>query len=108
MAHVPAVEGVVTTTVPFLSKAEPYIGVLQAPNDAVTAAAALSEDSVQVPVPEHPEPFHPVNPPDVATAVRVTEEPAPKLAVHAVPQLIPDGELVTVPVPEPALLTVTA
>lgn len=108
MEHVPADDGVVTTTVPLLSNAEPDIGVLHVPKLAVTAAAALSDDSVQVPVPEHPAPLHPVNPPDVATAVSVIEEPAAKLAVQVVPQLIPEGELVTVPVPVPLLLTVTA
>lgn len=59
-----------------------------------------------VPVPVQP-PLHPakVDPP-VAVAVSVTELPLVKLAVQAVPQLIPAGELVTVPVPAPAFVTV--
>jgi hypothetical protein len=39
-------------------------------------------------------------------AVRVTSEPYPKLALHVLPQLMPLGLLVTVPVPVPDFETV--
>jgi hypothetical protein len=83
------------------------IGVLQAPNVAVTAAAAVMLDMTQLPVPLQPAPVHPVNPPDVADAVKVTEEPDAKLALQVLPQLMPPEALVTVPEPVPALLTLT-
>ena len=43
-----------------------------------------------------------------AVPVRVTVEPCAKLALHVLPQSTPDGELVTVPVPAPFLLTVSS
>src|SRR5215468_2375766 len=72
---------------------------------AVTDCAADSE-TVQVPVPVQaplqPEKVEPL----AAVAVRVTEVPLAKLALHVLPQLMPAGEEVTVPLPEPALVTV--
>jgi hypothetical protein len=51
-------------------------------------------------------PDQPVNlEPADALAFRVTEAPSWKVAVHVVPQLIPPGLDVTLPVPLPALLT---
>ena len=41
-----------------------------------------------------------------AVAVRVTEVPAVYDSVQSEPQLMPDGELVTVPLPVPDLVTV--
>ena len=50
-------------------------------------------------VPVHP-PDHPENAyPAVGVAVSVTDEPVSKFAEHVDPQLIPDGELVIVPLP---------
>ncbi|HKR78407.1 MAG TPA: hypothetical protein VJR69_01780 [Nitrospira sp.] len=66
---------------------------------------------VQVPVPEHPPPLQPAKTdPADAVALSVTElfvgkEPLAEL--QPLPQLMPLGLLVTVPVPVPALLTVS-
>src|SRR5678815_2937607 len=58
--------------------------------------------TVQVPVPEQPPPLQPVN---VAvadgTAVKVTSVPLLNDAEHVAPQLMPAGELTTVPGPKP-------
>jgi hypothetical protein len=77
-------------------------------NVAVTAVAPVIV-TAHVPVPVHA-PVHPANvdpDPGVGVAVRVTEVPLPNDALQAVPQLIPAGRLVTVPVPLPAKLTVS-
>jgi hypothetical protein len=72
---------------------------------AVTDCAAVIE-TVQVPVPVQA-PLQPANvEPLAAEAVSVTEVPLAKLALHVLPQLMPDGEEVTVPVPVPARVTV--
>src|SRR5207244_4111949 len=74
----------------------------------VTVVAAESV-STQAPVPEHPPPLQPLKvEPAAGVAVSVTAVPLAKLAVHVAPQVIPTGELVTVPLPVPALLTVSA
>lgn len=108
MVQMPAELGV-TVTLPCLSTAEPEITVLQAPNVALTVEFPLIEEMTQVPVPEHPEPDQPVNGPLEAEAVSVTDVPAAKLPVQALPlpQLMPPDELVTVPAPAPNLVTVT-
>src|SRR5438552_2254003 len=73
---------------------------------AVTVVAALRV-TVQVPVPEQPPPLQPVKvEPAAGVAVSVTAVPLAKLAEQVAPQLIPAGELVTVPLPVPAGLTV--
>ncbi len=65
-----------------------------------------SMDTVQGPVPEQA-PLQPANvDPALATAVSVTVVPLAKAAEQMEPQLIPAGELVTVPDPVPALVTV--
>jgi hypothetical protein len=75
---------------------------------AVTAVTVES-DTEQVPAPEQPPPLHPVNTePGAGPAERVTLVPKGKLPVQVPPQLIPAGELETVPVPAPALLIVSA
>ena len=74
---------------------------------AVTVVAAESV-TTQVPVPEHPPPLQPVKvEPPTGVAVNVTAVPLAKLAEQVAPQLIPTGALVTVPLPVPALLTVS-
>jgi hypothetical protein len=76
---------------------------------AVTAVGALIV-MVQTPIPAQPPSDHPAKL-DVpaADAVNVTEVPAAKLVVapvHVVPQLMPPGDDVTVPLPVPDLETV--
>jgi len=44
--------------------------------------------------------------PEAAVAVKVTEVPELYVSEQSVPQLMPAGELVTVPEPAPALVTV--
>src|SRR5262245_62333823 len=57
--------------------------------------------SVQTPVPEQ-SPDQPVNfEPEAGAALRVTAVPLPNDAEQVGPQLIPTGELVTAPEPEP-------
>ena len=81
--------------------------VVVALNVAVTVVAAVSV-TVQVPVPAHGAP-QPANVDPVAgAAVNVTAVPLAKFAVHVGLQLIPAGALVTVPLPVPASVTVSA
>ena len=69
--------------------------------------AALSV-TVQVPVPEQPPPLQPVKvEPAAGTAVKATAVPLANAAEQVVPQEIPAGLLVTVPVPAPLGLTVS-
>jgi hypothetical protein len=75
-------------------------------NVAVTEELAV-KSTVQAPVPVQA-PDHPANVELAsAAAVKVIEVPVLKLALHVAPQLIPPGLLVTVPVPVPALCTVS-
>jgi len=70
---------------------------------AVTVVAAI-RFTVQAPVPVQPPPDQPPNvEPEVAVAVSVTAVPLAKLALQVDPQVMPAGELVTVPVPVPAV-----
>jgi hypothetical protein len=74
---------------------------------AVMEVAALTV-TVQEPVPEQPPPLQPVNvEPAAGVAVRVTAVPFVNEAEHVAPHEMPAGALVTVPVPAPALLTVS-
>jgi hypothetical protein len=60
--------------------------------------------TVQVPVPVQPPPDQPAKTePEAADAVSVTDIPGAYEALQVVPQLIPGGELVTVPLPVPSL-----
>src|SRR5881628_498365 len=73
---------------------------------AVTVVAAESV-TTHDPVPEHPPPLQPVKvEPAAGAAVSVTAVPLVKLAEQVAPQVIPAGELVTMPLPVPAGVTV--
>jgi hypothetical protein len=75
-------------------------------NVAVTVVSALRVIT-QVPVPPHPPPLQPANDdPLAAVPARVTVAPTENAAEQAVPQLMPVGMLVTVPVPPPAFTIV--
>jgi hypothetical protein len=75
---------------------------------AVAVVAAVSV-TVQDPVPEQPPPLQPPKvEPEAGVAVSVTTVPLGKLAEQVTPQVIPAGELVTVPLPVPAVPTVSA
>jgi hypothetical protein len=53
-------------------------------------------------------PLQPLNvEPDACVAASVTTVPDVKAAEHVAPQLIPDGALVTVPEPDPFLVTLS-
>ena len=74
-------------------------------NVAVTVVFAVSV-TVQFPVPVQPLPLQPAKTePAAGVAIKVTVAPDENLAEHVEPQLMPDGLLVTVPVPVPALFT---
>src|SRR5437773_1503636 len=77
-------------------------------NVAVTLVAAFIVTAHVVPEPEQPPPLQPakVEPP-AGLAVSVTEVPELYEAEQVAPQLIPAGFEVTVPPPEPGLLTVS-
>src|SRR5262245_20596150 len=76
-------------------------------NVAVTEVAALMV-TMHAPVPEQPPPLQPVKVEPVASvAVSVTDVPEGKLAAHMLPHVMPAGLLATVPVPAPALPTVS-
>ena len=99
-------------TVPFLSTAVPVIGVVHAAfavKVAVTEEAAAIELTVQVDPDAVQPPLHDAKvEPGVAFAVSTTSVPYPNDAEQVAPHEMPAGELVTVPVPAPTLLTVTA
>jgi hypothetical protein len=74
---------------------------------AVTVVAAFREMVQVALVPLQP-PDHAANlEPDLAAAVSLMDVPSLNFAVHVLPQLTPEGLLVTVPAPLPALLTVS-
>src|SRR5437870_6425824 len=74
---------------------------------AVTVVA-LVKVAVQAPVPVQPPPLQPVKAePAAGAAVRVTTEPIVKGVEHVAPHEMPAGLLVTVPLPAPAVETVS-
>ena len=74
---------------------------------AVTVAAAFIV-AVQGPVPVQPPPLQPVKvEPAAGVAVKVTAVPLGNAAAHVAPQEIPAGALVTVPLPAPAVVSVS-
>src|SRR3989442_1349586 len=82
------------------------VGVKVGVKVAVTVVAAEMV-AVQAPVPEQPPPLQPLKiEPAAGAAVSVTAVPLAKLAAQVAPQVIPAGELVTVPLPVPAGVTV--
>jgi len=77
-------------------------------NVVVTLLCALMVTWQVLAVPVHA-PLHPVNvDPDLAVTVSVTTVPWAKSASHAVPQSIPAGLDVTVPLPVPVIPTFRA
>src|SRR5436853_387779 len=75
---------------------------------AVTVVAAETV-TTHDPVPEQPPPLQPVKvEPAAGAAVSVTAVPLVKLAEQVAPQSRPAGQLVTVPLPAPAGVTVRA
>jgi hypothetical protein len=79
------------------------VEVLKVAVTAVPTLAATVQESVPEQAPDQPAKAEPA----VGAAVRVTVLPLAKLAEHVAPQLIPAGELLTVPLPVPALVTVS-
>src|SRR2546430_7761978 len=77
-------------------------------NVAMTIAADVSV-TLQEPVPAHA-PLQPMNVEPVGAtvagvAVKVTTVPLPKVPEQVVPQRIPDGALITTPLPVPIITT---
>src|SRR5204863_559186 len=95
-------------TVPVPSPLRPMVSVKIGAKLAVTAVAAETV-TVQDPVPVQPPPLQPMKT-ELApgVAVSTTTVPLATLAVQLAPQLMSPGVLVTVPVPSPLGLTVSA
>jgi len=93
-------------TVPAPAPALETVSVKVGVKVAVTVVAAEIV-TTHDPVPEHPPPFQPLKvEPAAGVAVSVTAVPLVKLAEQVAPQSMPAGELVTVPLPVPAGVTV--
>lgn len=93
-----------------LSCTLPEIGVLHDALATNVAVTSLLPPTVCVQVGEVPEqapPHAPNDEPAAGVAVKVTAVPAAKLLLQVPPQVIPVGELSTVPLPTPALVTVS-
>jgi hypothetical protein len=95
-------------TLPLPSPARTTVTTTGAGANAALTAVAVVIVSVQVPVPEQPPPDQPLNTePAAAVAVSVTLVPGVNVAEHVAPQLMPAGELATVPLPVRLTLRVT-
>ena len=84
-----------------------WMGEAVALKVAVTEVAAFREMVQVVLVPLQPPDQSANLEPDLAAAVSLTDLPSVNFAVHVLPQLTPEGLLVTVPAPLPALFTVS-
>jgi hypothetical protein len=95
-------------TVPLPTPARTTVTATGAGPNAALTVVVLDNVRVQAPVPEHPPPDQPVKmEPAAGTAVSVTLVPAVKAAEQSVPQLMPAGALVTVPLPVRVTVSVT-
>src|SRR5216117_4037851 len=93
-------------TVPLPAPASETVSTRAGVKVAVTVVAAEIV-TTHDPVPEHPPPLQPPKvEPAAGAAVSVTAVPLAKLAAQVAPQSMPAGELVTVPLPVPAGVTV--
>ena len=109
MAHESPVGLLVTLPVPLPDLANVTVRVVTSAAKFAVTLRALSMLTLQVllePAQAPPQPLKML--PVAACAVSVTAVPAAKLAEQVLPQLIPDGELLTVPVPVPWLVTAKA
>jgi hypothetical protein len=87
-------------TLPLPRPARTSASVTGAGAKAADTVVAVAKVKAQVPAPEHPPPDQPVKAePDAGVAVSVMLDPDAKDAEHVLPQLIPAGALLTVPLP---------
>jgi len=103
----PVFEVTVPEPLPALVTVSANVAVLLL-NVALTERAALIVTVQVVAVPLHEPPQPPNVEPLAAAAVSVTEVPLLKFALQVLPQLMPVGDDVTVPLPEPLLVSVSA
>ena len=83
------------------------VNCVTAPVKVAVTVVAAETVTTHDPVPEQPPPLQPLKvEPAAGAAVSVTAVPLAKLAAQVAPQVIPAGELVTVPLPVPAGVTV--
>src|SRR5205823_11484114 len=89
----------------------PALPTVRPTGDALNVAVTVVVEvivTVQVPVPEQPPPLQPAKVEPVAgVAVKVTAVPLPYIPEQVVPQRIPDGALITTPLPVPVMTTAT-
>jgi hypothetical protein len=94
-------------TLPLPSPARTTVTATGAGANAAPTVVAVDSVRVQAPVPEQP-PDQPVKTaPAAGEAVKVTLAPAPNIAEHVEPQLMPAGVLLTMPFPVRVTVKVT-